>query len=413
MAFDVSSWFLEQLTLSSTAPKRVFTISGSDYSERVVKWPKFKRSWNAIRPTNLAINLVNDDQGLNFLVDTPTSMTGSCDIRLGFTRGEYPYTVEHPYTVEYLYQHEDELIHLYAGTIEKAEFARGAVTLRLLDKMKAFTERVVGSSDEPVVFSGANLLPSDVAWTLCTCYGGLSNVQSDSNPDIEWSSFTAWAAVFSGDNVLVGAQYEGMKVVEALKRLSMYTDSAIFEEHGQVEFRRFSSIDSKTTVLDDDSIIDLSLTVDDAAIVNDQHVYADYSVGSDSWALDVISQDSASIEDYGYRENVLKDTSIWYINSVSAINVASKRTGDLSSPVKRFTIDSMLLPITRSLGETIRISDSFLGVTSSTGWRMMEFEVNVETGRTRVTADGSQLGYPFILDDAVYGLLDKSYNQLL
>jgi len=116
----------------------------------------------------------------------------------------------------------NELLDLYSGTVDRASFRGGRCMLNLLDKMKPFTERTVGTSDIPAVFSTSGMSPSDIGWTLCTCYGGLSTVQSDSNPDVDWASFNDWASVFSSDPVGIHAQIEGMKVTEALKRAAGY-----------------------------------------------------------------------------------------------------------------------------------------------------------------------------------------------
>lgn len=394
MAIYVSSWFIDQLSAKTSEPKRSLTIAGSDYSERVIKWPRFKRTWDMVRPTDLAISLANEDQAMNFFVNTPTNLQADCLLKFGFT---------HPTS-------GDEFITMYQGTVQRAQYGRGACTLRLLDKMKAFTERTVGDKDAPAIFSGG--LPSDIAWTLCTCYGGLSNIMSDSNPDIEWGTFQSWAAVFSEDTVLMDAQFEGMKVAEGLKRIAHMTDSAIFNEHGQVEFRRFSVIDSNTTFLGDDHILDLTLTVDDAEIVNRQIVYGDYDVTSDQYATEALSVSSSSVNSFGAREDLLKDNAMWYVGSASAQNMAQRRTLHLSEPINRYIVDTVIIPMNRSLGEAIRISDSFIGI-SSLGLRLMSSEVDMDKGLMRLEVDASRLLTPFILDDATYGLLDQDYNFLL
>jgi len=337
---------------------------------------------------------------MTFFRDDKTHLRSTCKVELGFT---------HPTS-------GDEFITMYEGTVNKVRFRQGTAKLTLFDKFKALTERVVGSTDSggAVVMSDSTLLPSDVAWTLCTCYGGLSNIQSDSNPDIEWSSFQAWAAVFSGDSVYVGARYEGRKVIDALKRLGLMSDSAIFIEHAQLEFNRFSAIDSaNVTVLTDDENVDVEAVIDDANIVNKQHVYGLYDVDSGHWAIDVVDQSSTSVDSFGVRENILKDESVWYVNSASAINMAQRQTSNRATPFDSYSIAGTLVPLIRTLGETIKLVDPFLNVSSVQAWRIMEYEIDLDKLSTKMSVDGSQVGFPFILDDAYYGLLDQSYNKLL
>ena len=394
MSLQVTSWFLEQLALKTSEPVRTITIAGSDYSDRVVKWPKFKRTWDMVRPTDLAITLANEDQVMNFFVNTPTNLRADCILSFGFS---------HPTS-------GDELITMYQGTVQRAQYNRGACTLRMLDKMKAFTERTVGDRDSPVTFS--HELPSTIGWTLCTCYGGLSNIGSDSNPDIEYDTWLSWAAVFSADNVLMSAQFDGLKVSEALKRLAHMTDSAIFNEHGNIEFRRFSEIDSNSTLLGDDHIMNVGLTVDDSEIVNRQFVWGGYDVTSDQWALQALQVESSSVNSFGTREHILKDNAMWYVDSSSALNMAQRRISNLAEPIERYVVDTVLVPLNRSLGETIKISDAFLGV-SSIGLRLMASEIDMNTGRMKLDVDASRLLSPFTLDDAYLGLLDQDYNLLL
>jgi hypothetical protein len=69
MAYDVSSWFVDQLFDNSSRPIRRYKIGTSDYSERVVKWPKFKRHSQELRDINVKIDLANEDGALNLFYD--------------------------------------------------------------------------------------------------------------------------------------------------------------------------------------------------------------------------------------------------------------------------------------------------------------------------------------------------------
>ena len=111
MPFDTTSWFIEQTLLKSSEPVRKFTIGGSDYSDYVLKWPKFKKKWNDIRPLNFTINLSNDDQLFNFFIDDKTKLKQPVSLQMGYT---------HPTS-------GDELITLFAGVSDYVKYDKGKI----------------------------------------------------------------------------------------------------------------------------------------------------------------------------------------------------------------------------------------------------------------------------------------------
>ena len=85
MAYNVSSNFILQSEQKSPDVIRKFTIAGSDYSNYVLRWPKFKRKWDDIRPKTLSLKLANGDQGMNFVREDKTSMENECIIVSGLS----------------------------------------------------------------------------------------------------------------------------------------------------------------------------------------------------------------------------------------------------------------------------------------------------------------------------------------
>ena len=53
----------------------------------------------------------------------------------------------------------------------------------------------MGTEDAPITFTDSSL-PSDLFWAICVSYGGLSAVESTSNPDIDFAAYQEWAEVF-------------------------------------------------------------------------------------------------------------------------------------------------------------------------------------------------------------------------
>jgi len=381
MAYDVTSWFKEQLALKISSPKRTFTIGTSDYSERVAAWPTIKRSWDGVMPQSVTLNLVNEDQAMNFVHTDKTNLSKDCFIKFGFT---------HPTS-------GDELITMYSGTIDKARYKGGQCTLTLLDKFKRLSERVMGTNDAPVTFTNSTL-PSDIVWTAVTCYGGYSSIQSTSNPDINYTSWLEWALVFSTDNVFMNGNSSGKKITEILKKMARYTNSAIYIEDNKIAFKRFSVTDSFQTSLTNDDIIDIELEIDDEDIINKQYVYGAYDVASRDWGVQVYEVSTSSVNTYGLKEQIEKDESIWYVNSISAVNLAQRIINTAGEPYDRIRVDTTLVAAIRQIGETISIEDTSFGGSIDSGYRIMGYSINLDKGLYSADLDVSQFSFPFRLD---------------
>jgi len=388
MTHSVTSWFIEQSQNLTVEPVRVFTLGGSNYSEHVVQWPKFKQSWNSIRPVSLTVNLSNGGKQFNFLKDDTTLMTAQAEFSMGFT---------HPTS-------GNELITLFNGTIERMRYGNSLVNLSFVDKFKQLTERLIGTTSEPITYSGSNYLPADIAWYAITSYGGYDNVASSSNVDIDYESWLQWSNVFSADAVYVGASFKGIKVSEALKKMGRYTDSAIFIHNNRISFKRFSIADSNQTSFDGDSIKNLSLSVDDRDVTNNMYVSGLYDTTSRYWAMTVNDENSSSINSYGLRENDIKDSSIWYINSGSAINLAQRRIQAVSVPFNKVQVSSTLKGLPRIIGETISVEDENLDIAE--GYRIMEQTINMDAGEVEFNVDRSYFSSGFILDTSTLNSVD-------
>jgi|GEM_PF-4037381 len=388
MAYDVTSWFVDQANSKISSPVRKFTIGSSDYSDRVTAWPMLKVAWDQVRASKLTLTLANDDGVMNFLQQDKINMRQDCVIGVGFT---------HPTSGA-------ETITLIAGKVEKFTMSKGTMRLTLADKFKAFNERVVGTSDNPVSYTGSNYLVSDIAWWLCTSYGGLDSTKSTANPDIDYANFSDWASVFSGDSVFLNARFTGMKVTEALRKISQITRSAIFPENDLLQFHRFSFINSYAKTLDNDTIIDLSVGVDDKDITNRQYMALDYDVTSRYHKSTVVAASSASVNSYGVREASFADASMWYVNSLSAINFCERVTTTQDEPYSKIKVRAPLVGMLRQIGEMVYVTDDQVGISNAV-YRIMNRTFNMNTGEVSFGADPSQLLNAFRLD---YSALDGS-----
>jgi len=378
--------------LDSVGLSLVTTAVNSDYSDRVLKWPTVKRDWNSVRPQSVNVDLANEDGALNFFYQSNASLAKRCLVRFGFT---------HPTS-------GDELVTLYSGKTDHMQYDKGKATLSLLDKFKQLTEREVGTNDAPVTFTDS-ATPPDIAWAVVTSWGGYSGVQSTSNPDIDYQSWLDWAAVFSADGVYMNGNIQGKKCSEVLAKLADYTQSAIFVENDMLTFRRFSAADSAQTVLDNDSILDLSLEVNDADIVNRQYVLGGYNVSVDTWTITGLSVNTTSVNTFGARDQTQKSDFVWYVDSTSANVQATRETYVKAMPYPKLRVRAPLVPAVRQIGDTITVTDEQRGI-SGESYRLMGYQFNLDTGEFETDIDASQYSGQFTLDVST---LDNTTDLLL
>jgi len=350
-----------------------------EIGDRVVQWPVLERKWDDYRPTTAKVSLANDDGALNFLFEKPEAAVTEGVIQLGFT---------HPTS-------GDELISPFAGQLDRADHQRGEVKLSLVDKVQRLSNKVVGEPNDRVVYSG-DWLPSDVAWDLMTTYGDFSDVKSTSNPDIDYASFQDWAQVFSRDSIFIEANFGGEKVTEAMRKLARHTQSAIYHEGATTRFHRFSAVSSESTKLGDDDLVDVGAQVDLGSLVTKQIVMAAYDRATATWGITTENVDSEGSVSYGLREGLERDENVWYVNSVSALNLAQRYTLVGGNPYTHHVADTILSPVQRQVGEIINLVDDQLGIAQ--GFRIMDYELNLQDGRMRLGINASQVETPFVLD---------------
>ncbi len=382
MAYSVTSWFIDQLRLKSAAPQRRFTIGGSDYSSRVLKWPSWTRTAKDIIASKATVDLANPDGSLNGFLERTWMMANTCSLALGFTHADSG----------------TEWLTLFSGDIREVKYPnKTKCQVHVRDRLWGLGEKKIGTSDEPVQFSAE--IPSDVAWTLCTCYGGLSAVASDANPHIDYAAWQAWAAQFSADSVLLSAEFTGQSVIQGLADMAEYTDSAIWTDgDGRVRFIRYSEPTSMDVTLDGSEIEELTVKVDGMALVNKAWCFADYKPESMYWAISVWAAETTSINTFGLHEQIWKNESIWYVDSVSALVLAQRRALTMKFPPRRFELDTVMVGLHRQLGEMVRFTDSFYAIYSGTAWRFNELEVDLQDLSVRYSLDEGIAGNGFYLD---------------
>lgn len=392
---NVTSAFISTVSGKSPTIIRRFTIGSSDYSAYVTKWPRIRRQWNDVRAQRITLQLSNQEQTFNYLEGTPSQMNTECAVDFG---------------VEYAVGSE-ETINLFSGKINRLAFSKANVNISLTDKFKNFTETVLGTSDVPLAFTGSDYLISDIAWILVTSYGRLSSVQSTSNSDIDYASFLIWAEVFSSSNIYMNANFDGKKLAEAMRKIGKMTRSAILVENNKLTFSRYDTTSSDPIDINSDYLYSFAIDIDERDIINRQIVHAGYSPTSRYYQYAVFDINTASVNSYGLHEELEEDPNVWYTNSASGFDLATRIIFTNKNPIKKFVYDGGIANTYLQIGDLVGIHEGFHSLAGESV-RIMAYEIDVENATMKFESDASQILSYFYLDDPVYGLLDQVYNKL-
>jgi len=392
--YSVSSEFAAIIAQKNARLLRRLFIGSSDYSQSVMKYPTLSKQWDDLRAQTATINLSNADQTFNFLVADPTKLRSACAIKFGVTK--YTYLVSGYVTDGYVEDTAEELTTMFAGTIDAARFSDSNLDITLIDKFKYLSERKIGDTTSPVNYTSSAYLIHDLAWYVCTSYGGLSAAVTSSNPDIDYASFSSWTSVFSADNVRASAYLTGQQPIEILRKLAKLTQSAIYVENDKIKFQRFSLADVAVNTFTSEDIINANATLDDRKIVNRQFVSADYDVTSKAFGITVLNVNSSSVNNYGLRENLIDDTFVWLTDSVSALNLAQRMITSKSEVYPAYELNVPMQGSLLTVGDTIGFIDP--GINVSGNFRIMSERLNLDTGQKTFSIDLSQYGTPFTLD---------------
>lgn len=378
--YSVTSAFAYNASLTNAAWRKRFYIGSSDYTDYVNKWPTIKKQWDGLSPQTVTIDLSNEGKTFNFLSVDPTLMQTTATLKLGFV-----------YAVG-----SEEFITPFAGTMDTLRFQTGGCAITLIDKFRKLADRKIGDTTTPTLYTGSSYLIHDMAWYLCTSHGGLSAVASTSNPDIDYASFGSWTSVFSADNVRCAGKFTGQQPLELLKQLSTLTQSAIYVENDKLKFSRFLLTDSAIYTLNNNTTMDVSATMDDRELINKAWVSANFNITSDSFAITVYDISSTSVANYGLREKLFAEQTIWLTDSVSAINLAQRQTGSYREIRNKYQVNAPLHAVISTIGDAITFVDPLLEVSDT--FRIMEEELDLDSGSKRFGIDQTQYFGGFILD---------------
>lgn len=284
---------------------------------------------------------------------------------------------------------------LFTGTVSRIAYGNEALAVTAVDKFKQLADRKIGTPDQPVDYTTSNYLVSDVAWYICTSYGGLSALTSSANPDINYSSFSTWAEVFSGDSTLVKGLFDGQSCMEALRKIARVTHSSIFVEAGKLKFKRVGLANTVVDSYGNSELEDCSLSFETEDIINRQLVAGGYDVSS-GFGWTITQEVAASVNSFGPRESLQNDQNVWYITSGTAINHAQRSLILTANPDDRLRVKTGLRGYLRSVADTMTIVDSFNGIAGD--YVAHGVELDLDEGRSIFDLRAIVVKNPFRLD---------------
>ena len=403
MSLSITSFFRSkaQSTLVNSVIRR-FTFNGSDVSARVTAFTEIGHDTANFVAGDYVLEVENASGIFNsiYLDKLQFFETGSLEFGFATETGS------------------EDVVQLFGGMLTKATFRGGVARLHFQDKLTRLTEKKIGDDQTIVSFTASNYNPADLAWYLVTSYGGLSAVASSSNQDIDYPTWQTWWNGFDGDSIVVQGQFAGDTVAEALEKLARLTDSVIYDEgDNKVDFARWTAVSTfYLTLTDSHTIGDLDLEITGDELINTVDVLTNYNPSSDTWGGSITRINTGSVNSYGVHKEVYDDTSIWYVNSVAAINHADRIVFRRKEPNLRVRATTPLHFIEANVGDPVYLTSRVHSFDQKI-MTLTKYTIDLNDGLMVLDIDEGFGKVPgkitgFILDDPYWGVLDGTHNAL-
>lgn len=387
MSNNLSNWFLAQRKQQILRPLRRFMVGSMDLSHMVTSWPAIEHVGSELRSVKASVTLANNGGALNNFLYQTWMFPRMATLETGF---------ENP-------QNGPEMHRVFAGSLREVQFTKESARFYLRDKLWEFTERKIGDYDNPVHFN--NMYPSEIVWKLCTDYGGFSKIAGSANPDIDYETFKTWDNLFRRDNVKISCYFEGIKLAETLNKICVAADSALWLEasygaNGGLMFRRHSIPKKLDNLFDEDVCYSMEVQVDTMKMSNRFYTYGDFSITEDEHKIMVQASDLTYINTFGLKEQSFKDSNVWHVGSLSALNYAEQQVIRFGAPCKVFKVKTGLAALGHTIGDTVRLTNSFWEIDSGTGWIINRYKLDLQQANCEFWAEETFISQGFMLDQS-------------
>lgn len=288
MPNSLSAFFESKLNATLVNSITYSLIIGSlECSDEMQMLPKIKRETNQVVSETVNFELVRSDALVNSLsVQSFAWFNKPVVFSWGFKTASAT----------------NDTFQILTGHVSKMTISKDIIEIGATDKNNIFSTIAVSSRNNPTSFTD---YPSEIWWTLVTSYGGLSSINSSSNPDIDYAAWKAWNDKESADaNLYFFLASEGSKLLNLQQRVIDFSVSAVFQDGSGKLVPVFW--DNRTSpgsmeITDSDIIGDIDTSFQGERIVNRVVVewYNWFSAGS---LHSAVYQNSSSINSWGLRE---------------------------------------------------------------------------------------------------------------
>lgn len=384
--------------LTSTNPASLSAtvyLDGAEITGTVKTIPPIRRRLGAISPEDYDVTVSRGTDVFSGEILAENSVLSQLQIRVG--------AVASGGTLYEVPAHTGKLSRLSAGI--------SGITFGVAGKFGELSAKTIGNPTSLATYAMTN--PGSLAWSVVTCYGTLSSVASISNADIDFASASSWTSEFASEQFTISAEFGGETVAEALAAIGAVTDSDIYTDiYGRLVFRRtMTTLAGSAEVIGSNQISDLTLEWDSADIINAVSIPYQYDTAANSWAGGITAVSTTSQGSYGTKSRVLNDQLVWHDSAVSATNVAQRIVARGKTPPRLLRVTGPLALFRHDIGDNVAVAASTL--IDSLGARVTGYEIDWFRGTVELELSERRLLRGFILDDSVYGLLDKDYNPLV
>lgn len=400
MPTAVTSFYYTQMI--STNPSSIvfsFTFANSDLSGRVVEYGTIARTTEDIFGGEFSVTLENASGIFSNMLLLRENIRASCTFEFGFKTATG----------------SNDLMQLFAGDLKSPEFSKDVVELNFGDKLDSFSRKNIGTELEPVSFVNTNVNPADLGWWLVTSYGGLSLVESTSNPDIDYAAWSSYREQFANDSVTVNAYFTGETIAEGLEAIRNITDSVLYAEtDNKLIFNRWLGAPSSNETLTDSWMIDVNANLDIDAILNTVDVPFSYAVSTDTWRGISSWVNTSSVTSYGvYSSNYDDNKTVWYTDRAPALTLAERLVFRLRQPVLEIQATVPLPLLNYRLGDNLLITTAAIPGINANFVSLSSYDLDINTATIEMSFREDMTMQGFILDDPIWGLLDNNYNPLI
>jgi hypothetical protein len=411
---DASSFFISKNT--STNPSstvRKFMFQNSDFTDRVVKFPKVRREYKNVTAQPFTIELENASQLMNELIEDKTKFRQEGNVMYGYQATA----------------NSVDALCLGGGSLITARYNNSKVQLTFKNRMDILAEKKISldtTSKTGVTYVGSEYNPADLTWDILTSNSfsaQFNSVKSYTNAQIHYDSWKRWYDTLDSENITINGFFGADDTYQkALQAIAEVTDSAIYvEADNKIYFvRNLVGVQSYAgTVLNSD-IISMSTDGDANDMCNEYIVPTSFTVADNAVSTDPKARlahiNTASVNSFGKVSREVTTKLVWYTNSANANNLAQRVVSRRREPEIAVRVTTPIKYLQQQLGDLIYITAPEVGL-SSEPYTMIGQTLDVENNTMEMKLSvGHGIAVAnmsvFTLGDSTLGTLDNTVGLL-